>query len=102
MKKARGGKVNRNIRDEEARVIGVQDDAADEMKRVKSRKSNDAQERRDKSQQLKRVSSRERNARDEMKRLRDESEYDIQRKKIGGRSKGYPTHKSSPMIKSKA
>ena len=68
-----GAKLIRNIRDEEARVIGVQDDAADEMKRVKSRKSNDAQERRDKSQQLKRVSSRERNARDEMgKRLRDE------------------------------
>ena len=102
MKKARGGKVNPNIRDEEARVIGVQDDAADEMKRVRRRKPKDAQERRDKSQQLKRVSSRERNARDEMKRLRDESEYDIQRKKIGGRSKGYPTHKSSPMIKSKA
>tara|TARA_R110000824_G_scaffold328271_7_gene515152 strand:- start:12191 stop:12787 length:597 start_codon:yes stop_codon:yes gene_type:complete len=102
MKKANGGKVNRNIRDEEARVIGVQDDASDEMKRVKSRTSNDAQERKDKSQQLKRVSSRERNARDEMTRLRDESEYDIQRKKTGGRSKGYPTYKNSPMIKSKA
>lgn len=102
MKKARGGDVNSNIRDEEARVIGVQDDASDEMKRVKSRRSNDAQERRDKSQQLKRVASRETNARDEMGRLRDEAEYDIQRKKTGGRSKSYPTHKNSPMIKSKA
>ena len=67
-------KVNLNIRDEEARVIGVQDDAADELRRVRSRRSNDAQERRDKSQQMKRVSSRERNARDEMTRLRGEAE----------------------------
>ena len=52
---SRGGM--RNIRDEEARVIGVQDDAADELRRVRSRRSNDAQERRDKSQQMKRVAS---------------------------------------------
>ena len=81
MKKAEGGKVNRNIRDEEARVIGVQDDAADEMRRVKARRPKDAKERRDKRQQLTRVASRERNARDEMRRLRDEAEYDIKRRK---------------------
>ena len=67
MNKADGGRVNRNIRDEEARVIGVQDDAADEMRRVRARRPKDAQERRDKRQQLKRVASRERNARDEMR-----------------------------------
>ena len=81
MNKADGGRVNRNIRDEEARVIGVQDDAADEMRRVKARRPKDAKERRDKRQQLTRVASRERNARDEMRRLRDEAEYDIKRRK---------------------
>ena len=81
MNKADGGRVNRNIRDEEARVIGVQDDAADEMRRVKARRPKDAQERRDKRQQLTRVASRERNARDEMRRLRGEAEYDIKRRK---------------------
>jgi len=62
-----------NLRDEEARVIGVQDDAADEMRRVKARRPKDAAERRDKKDQLARVGSRERNARDEMDRLRDEA-----------------------------
>jgi len=76
-KMSRGGM--RNIRDEEARVIGVQDDAADELKRVRSRKSNDSQERRDKSQQMRRVSSRERNARDEMTRLRGEAEKEVKK-----------------------
>lgn len=63
----------RNLRDEEARVIGVQDDAADEMRRVKARRPKDAAERRDKRDQLARVGSRERNARDEMGRLRREA-----------------------------
>ena len=75
VKMSRGGM--RNIRDEEARVIGVQDDAADEMKRVKQRTSNDYQERRDKKQQLNRVASRERNARDEMTRLRNEAKNEM-------------------------
>ncbi len=60
----------RNLRDEEARVIGVQDNAADEMRRVKARRPHDAAERRDKKSQESRVGSRERNARDEMTRLR--------------------------------
>ena len=63
----RGG---RNLRDEEARVIGVQDNAADELRRVRARRPHDAAERRDKRSQLSRVGSRERNARDEMHRLR--------------------------------
>jgi len=63
----RGG---RNLRDEEARVIGVQDNAADELRRVRARRPHDAAERRDKRSQLSRVGSRERNARDEMARLR--------------------------------
>ncbi len=63
----------RNLRDEEARVIGVQDNAADEMRRVKARRPMDAAERRDKRDQLARVGSRERNARDEMDRLRREA-----------------------------
>ena len=66
----RGGKMRRNLRDEEARVIGVQDDAADELRRVKARRPHDAAERTDKRDQLARVGSRERNARDEMGRLR--------------------------------
>ena len=53
-----------NIRDEEARVIGVQDNAKDEMRRVEGRRSNDAAERKDKRDQMARVGSRERNARD--------------------------------------
>tara|TARA_R110000796_G_scaffold62623_5_gene144437 strand:+ start:1835 stop:2347 length:513 start_codon:yes stop_codon:yes gene_type:complete len=69
-KMSRGG---RNLRDEEARVIGVQDNASDEMRRVKRRKPKDAAERRDKRAQEARVGSRERNARDEMGRLRDEA-----------------------------
>jgi len=63
----RGG---RNLRDEEARVIGVQDNAADELRRVRARRPHDAAERRDRRAQLLRVGSRERNARDEMARLR--------------------------------
>ena len=63
----RGG---RNLRDEEARVIGVQDNAADELRRVRARRPHDAAERRDRRDQLARVGSRERNARDEMARLR--------------------------------
>lgn len=70
-KMSRGGM--RNLRDEESRVIGVQDNAADEMRRVSGRKSNDAAERKDKRAQMDRVSSRERNARDEMTRLRGEA-----------------------------
>jgi len=80
-KSSKPAKMNRggmkNIRDEEARVIGVQDDAADEMRRVKGRRSNDAAERRDKKAQMARVASRERNARDEMTRLRREAEDEI-------------------------
>ena len=66
----RGG---RNLRDEEARVIGVQDNAADELRRVRARRPHDAAERRDRRAQLSRVGSRERNARDEMHRLRREA-----------------------------
>ena len=79
----KGGKTN--LRDEEARVIGVQDNAADEMRRVKARRPKDAAERRDKKDQLARVGSRERNARDEMDRLRDEAGN--MGMKRGGRSK---------------
>ena len=79
----KGGKTN--LRDEEARVIGVQDNAADEMRRVKARRPKDAAERRDKKDQLARVGSRERNARDEMDRLRDEAGNMGMKK--GGRSK---------------
>jgi len=78
-----GGRAN--LRDEEARVIGVQDNAADEMRRVKARRPKDAAERRDKKDQLARVGSRERNARDEMDRLRDEAGN--MGMKRGGRSK---------------
>ena len=67
----RGGRAN--LRDEEARVIGVQDNAADEMRRVKARRPNDAAERKDKRSQESRVGSRERNAREEMRRLRGEA-----------------------------
>ena len=71
VKKMRSG--GRNLRDEEARVIGVQDNAADEMRRVKARRPNDAAERMDKRSQESRVGSRERNAREEMTRLRREA-----------------------------
>ena len=67
----RGGM--RNLRDEQARVIGVQDNAADEMRRVEGRRPHDAAERKDKRAQMSRVGSRERNARDEMTRLRGEA-----------------------------
>ena len=80
-----GGRAN--LRDEEARVIGVQDNAADEMRRVKARRPKDAAERRDKRSQLSRVGSRERNARDEMKRLRGEAARMGMKK--GGKTQGY-------------
>ena len=73
----RGGM--KNIRDEEARVIGVQDNASQEKRRVEDRRSNDAAERMDKRAQLARVGSRERNARDEMTRLRGEAENEIKK-----------------------
>jgi hypothetical protein len=76
-KMSRGGM--RNLRDEEARVVGVQDNAADEMRRVEGRRSNDAAERKDKRAQMARVGSRERNARDEMTRLRGEAEDKIRK-----------------------
>lgn len=60
VKMNRGGM--KNLRDEEARVIGVQDNAADEMRRIEGRRSNDAAERKDKRAQVARVGSRERNA----------------------------------------
>jgi hypothetical protein len=63
----------RNLRAEEARVIGVQDNAADELRRVRARRPKDASEVRDRRSQLGRVGSRERNARDEMRRLRGEA-----------------------------
>jgi hypothetical protein len=73
----------RNLRDEEARVINVQDDASDEMRRVEDRRSNDAKERKDKRAQIARVGSRERNARDEMTRLRGEAENGFRASKGG-------------------
>ena len=42
----RGGNVMRNIRDEQARVIGVQDDAADEMNRIRYHSGRDARDER--------------------------------------------------------
>ena len=94
VKKLRGGGMTtkkmrsggRNLRDEEARVIGVQDNAADEMRRVKARRPHDAAERRDKSSQESRVGSRERNAREEMRRLRGEAAGMGMNK--GGKTKG--------------
>ena len=81
-----GGSMRRNLRDEEARVIGRQDDAADELRRVKARRPKDAAERRDKKAETRRVSARERDARDEMDRLR--------RKAVGlGMKKGGKTKK---------
>tara|TARA_R100000900_G_scaffold144618_1_gene128943 strand:+ start:14006 stop:14830 length:825 start_codon:yes stop_codon:yes gene_type:complete len=86
----RGGRTRalKNIRDEEARVIGVQDDAADELRRVRARRPKDAQERTDKRQQLARVGSRRRNATDELGRLRDEAEYEIKRGAMGAKKGG--------------
>ena len=66
---AQGGNVMRNIRDEEARVIGVQDDAADQMNRIRYHSGRDARDERF------RVAARERDAREEMGRLRGEARY---------------------------
>ena len=90
VKRMRSG--GRNLRSEEARVIGVQDNAADEMRRVKARRPHDAAERMDKRSQESRVGSRERNAREEMTRLR--------RKAVGmGMNKGgkTPNQATSPL-----
>ena len=65
----RGGNVMRNIRDEQARVIGVQDDAADQMNRIRYHSGRDARDERF------RVAARERDAREEMGRLRGEARY---------------------------
>jgi hypothetical protein len=81
VKMNRGGM--KNLRDEEARVIGVQDNAADEMRRIEGRRSNDAAERKDKRAQVARVGSRERNAHDEMTRLRGEAENGFRAAKGG-------------------
>ena len=79
-----GSTRRRNLRDEEARVIGRQDDAADEMRRVMRRVPRDAKERMDKRAEMRRVGARERDARDEMDRLR--------RKAVGmGMNKGGKT-----------
>ena len=66
----RGGNVMRNIRDEQARVIGVQDDADDQMNRIRYHSGRDARDERF------RVAARERNAREEMGRLRGEARYE--------------------------
>ena len=58
----------RNIRDEEARVIGEQDDRADELRRIRG------DEGRNREEERQRVERNERNARDEMRRLREEAE----------------------------
>ena len=71
VKRMRSG--GRNLRSEEARVIGVQDNAADEMRRVEARRPKDRAERMDKRGQKAHVGSRERNAREEMTRLRREA-----------------------------
>ena len=63
---AQCGNVMRNIRDEEARVIGVQDNAADEMNRIRYHSGRAAQDERF------RVAARELDAREEMGRLRGE------------------------------
>ena len=66
----RGGNVMRNIRDEQARVIGVQDDADDQMNRIRYHSGRDARDERF------RVAARERDARAEMGRLRGEARYE--------------------------
>jgi hypothetical protein len=86
----------RNLRDEEARVIGVQDNAAQEMRRVKARRPHDAAERRDKKSQESRVGSRERNARDEMRRLRGEAVG--MGMKTGGKTPKPSTQRQSNML----
>ena len=85
---ANGGSARRrNLRDEEARVIGRQDNAADEMRRVKRRTPRDSQERMDKRSEMRRVGARERDARDEMARLRRKA-VDMGMNK-GGKTQGY-------------
>lgn len=72
----RGGIMN--IRDEEGRVIGVQDDAADEMNRIRYHMGRDARDERF------RVAARERDAREEMDRLRREAHYeDVHSRGVG-------------------
>ncbi len=68
-----GGSALQNVRDEEGRVINIQDDAADELRRVEERRPHDAQEREDKRQQLARIGARERDAHEELHRDRDEA-----------------------------
>ena len=68
-----GGSALQNVRDEEGRVINIQDDAADELRRVEERRPHDAQEREDKSSQLARIGARERDAHEELHRDRDEA-----------------------------
>ena len=68
-----GGSALQNVRDEEGRVINIQDDAADELRRVEERRPHDAQEREDKSAQLARIGARERDAHEELHRDRDEA-----------------------------
>tara|TARA_R110000796_G_C14287753_1_gene403566 strand:- start:65 stop:514 length:450 start_codon:yes stop_codon:yes gene_type:complete len=84
-----------DLRDEESRVIGVQDNAADEMRRVEDRRANDAKERKDKRAQVARVGSRERNARDEMTRLRGEAKDGFRNPPD---SKGRPTRTPRPEV----
>ena len=68
-----GGSALQNVRDEEGRVINIQDDAADELRRVEERTPYDAQERKDKSAQLARIGAREKDAHEELHRDRDEA-----------------------------
>ena len=68
-----GGSALQNVRDEEGRVINIQDDAADELHRVEERTPYDAQEREDKSAQLARIGAREKDAHEELHRDRDEA-----------------------------
>ena len=82
-----GSTRKRNLRDEEARVISRQDNAADEMRRVRRRTPRDAQERMDKRSEMRRVGARERDARDEMARLRRKA-VDMGMNK-GGKTQGY-------------
>ena len=82
-----GSTRKRNLRDEEARVIGRQDDAADEMRRVRRRVPRDAKERMDKRAEMRRVGARERDARDEMDRLRRKAVGMGMNK--GGKTQGY-------------
>ena len=63
----------RNIRDEEARVIGEQDDHADELRRIRE------DEGRNREEERQRVERDERNERDEMQRLREEADREAAR-----------------------